>query len=401
MGMQPPLETRAANETAEDIFSSLELSAFLTQDHTLYILGDKGTINLMATETEPAPTAKNIEERKISDLADWLRLRYNNFNTAATRLNDIPPAQAAAALSQIYLNETKPLDNGRRVFVVDEIFKAMRSHGSFEKLAKIMHQLAVNHPDFALPLFKHLLADNYACVVIAVQNLLSKEASELLGVFLKEENGMDRIVSLLSRCPKEIAEEILPQIGLLEAAGINESAPTAAARQSQIEPLISPADIQAFVKEALKNRRMSTGAIFKRVCEMGRGILIGDLLATGRFYSKIIGEVADSRTKPIVTMISLFEKTMAKEIIEERLATERLAALIGYIIGDSSGDITTRLEHFNDVTRSWSARNIGIALSAALAGQLWHQDQAIEHAVLNGRNRNEINEGMRLYYSLK
>ncbi|MFA4843589.1 MAG: hypothetical protein WC632_01400 [Candidatus Margulisiibacteriota bacterium] len=258
MGMQPPLETRAANETIEQIFSSLELSVFLAQDQTLYILGDKGNINLLAAGiATPTPT------------------------TTASRPKIEPPKK------------------------------------------------------------------------------------------IKEENK----------------------------AGASEPGP-GPKTDNLISPY-SPAGIQAFVKEALKNRRMSTGAIFKRVCEMGRGILIGDLLATGRFYSKIIGEVADSRTKPIVTMISLFEKTIAKGIIEERLATERLAALIGYIIGDASGDITTRLEHFNDVTRSWSARHIGIALSAALAGQLWHQDQAIEHAVLNGRNRNEINEGMRLYYSLK
>ncbi|MFA6170290.1 MAG: hypothetical protein WCW67_07675 [Candidatus Margulisiibacteriota bacterium] len=42
LGMQPSLETRAAGgETAETIFVSLELSAFLTNEEHLFILGDK------------------------------------------------------------------------------------------------------------------------------------------------------------------------------------------------------------------------------------------------------------------------------------------------------------------------------------------------------------------------
>ncbi|MDD5593342.1 MAG: SUMF1/EgtB/PvdO family nonheme iron enzyme [Candidatus Margulisbacteria bacterium] len=65
LGMNPSLERRAADdETAERILSSLELSVFLAQDQTLYILGDKGNINLMATD-KPISTAAPASQPKI------------------------------------------------------------------------------------------------------------------------------------------------------------------------------------------------------------------------------------------------------------------------------------------------------------------------------------------------
>ncbi|MDD5593343.1 MAG: hypothetical protein PHG97_01200 [Candidatus Margulisbacteria bacterium] len=71
LGMQPSLEERAAgNETAESIFSSLELSAFLTRDQELYILGDKGNIKLMAAgsaESTPATTVPTAPQPPPSD----------------------------------------------------------------------------------------------------------------------------------------------------------------------------------------------------------------------------------------------------------------------------------------------------------------------------------------------
>ncbi|MFA5892904.1 MAG: hypothetical protein WC903_02950 [Candidatus Margulisiibacteriota bacterium] len=78
MGMLPPLETRADNEAIEQIFSGLELSAFLTQDQTLYILGNKGNIKLMAAgsaETVSITTQPpQIELPEMVAVSDKLRI---------------------------------------------------------------------------------------------------------------------------------------------------------------------------------------------------------------------------------------------------------------------------------------------------------------------------------------
>ena len=72
MGMLPPLETRANNETIEQIFSGLELSAFLAQDQTLYILGDKENISLMGTGVSaPAASRSQIELPEMIDMGNY------------------------------------------------------------------------------------------------------------------------------------------------------------------------------------------------------------------------------------------------------------------------------------------------------------------------------------------
>ncbi|MFA6418999.1 MAG: SUMF1/EgtB/PvdO family nonheme iron enzyme [Candidatus Margulisiibacteriota bacterium] len=145
------------------------------------------------------------DDRKTEDLANWLRfdLGHAAFNLASV----VEHRRAVAALSLIDQAD------------VNEILKTMirGDNVNFKVMPRIMHQLAVNHTDYALPLFQRL-ADDSACVVVAVQDLLPKEASELLGVFLREVNGMERIASLLARCPKKLAELIEPYIEVLKAA---------------------------------------------------------------------------------------------------------------------------------------------------------------------------------------
>ena len=68
MGMLPPLETRAGNEAIEQIFSGLELSVFLAQDQTLYILGDKGNLELLKEDKKESqkPSPGPISTANVS-----------------------------------------------------------------------------------------------------------------------------------------------------------------------------------------------------------------------------------------------------------------------------------------------------------------------------------------------